>query len=100
MAATKFSGLPTQSRALWAKSGKPLGHGLLAHMLDVAAVTEVLLEHEPPSTLEYFAARLSLPESSFRRYAAALVECTILARPFRDFRPSGPKGESSARRAA
>ena len=45
-----FSGLDEAGRALWAKSGEAGGHGLLAHLLDVAAVVESLLAIEPPST--------------------------------------------------
>jgi hypothetical protein len=37
--ALRFSRLPEAARALWAKSLPP-GHGLLAHLLDVAAVAE------------------------------------------------------------
>lgn len=73
MTTTRFSELPAASRALWAKSGELQGHGLLAHMLDVAAAAEVILGHEPPSTLERFAAQFGLPESAFPRHAAALV---------------------------
>ena len=36
----RFSELPNAVRLLWAKSGDDTGHGLLAHMLDVAAVAD------------------------------------------------------------
>jgi CRISPR-associated endonuclease/helicase Cas3 len=61
-------------------------------MLDVAAVAEVLLEHEPPSTLEYFAARLSLPESSFMRYVAALVGLHDFGKAIPGFQAKWPQG--------
>ena len=42
-----FSSLSDQARRLWAKSGDGFGHGVLAHLLDVAAVAESMLQHEP-----------------------------------------------------
>ena len=45
MAAT-YSSLDIRLRSLWAKSGDTSWHSLLAHMLDVAASAEVLLERE------------------------------------------------------
>ncbi|WP_341352788.1 HD domain-containing protein [Phytopseudomonas daroniae] len=46
-----FSGLSDQARRLWAKSGEGFGHGVLAHLLDVAAVAGRMLAHEPVSSL-------------------------------------------------
>ncbi|WP_445156617.1 CRISPR-associated helicase Cas3' [Halomonas sp. E14] len=71
--AQAFSELPLHARVIWAKSGDPVGHGLLAHMLDVAAVAEALLEHEPPSTIEYYANLFGLSETTFIRFVAALA---------------------------
>ena len=39
----RFDDLSPATRVLWAKSGDLVGQSLLAHMLDVAAVTEELL---------------------------------------------------------
>jgi len=45
-AVTRFESLSAAARSVWAKSGDPSGHGLLAHMLDVAAVAEQILNRE------------------------------------------------------
>ena len=42
-------------------------------MLDVAAVAEVLLEHEPPSTVKVLAKQFGLEVGGFIRFTAALV---------------------------
>jgi CRISPR-associated endonuclease/helicase Cas3 len=56
--------------ALWAKSGEPQGHGLLLHMLDVAAVAESILKREPPASVEWISARLKLPARDVPRWVA------------------------------
>ena len=48
--AGSYSNLSSPVRQLWAKSGEPQGHGLLAHMLDVSTVVEALLAREPLTT--------------------------------------------------
>lgn len=62
-----FSSLPDQARLIWAKSASdddPVrGHGLLAHMLDVAAVAERILQREPPSTLDWICQSLGVDRS-------------------------------------
>jgi len=62
---------------LWAKSGEdrlaPQGHGLLAHLLDVAAVAEVLLERESLTSLEWVARGFGLPVKHCARWLAALA---------------------------
>jgi len=62
---------------LWAKSGDdPLsaeGHGLLAHLLDVAAVAEVLLERESPTSLEWAARGFGLPVEYCAGWLASLA---------------------------
>ncbi len=93
MTALHFSALPPHTRALWAKSGDPVGHGLLAHMLDVAAVAEVLLEHEPPSTIECFSRQFGLPVSSFVRYAAAQVGLHDFGKAIPGFQAKWPQGQ-------
>lgn len=52
-----FSDLSPAVRAIWAKSGEPPGHALLAHMLDVAAVAEALVRREPTLTQAWAAFR-------------------------------------------
>jgi len=68
-----FSSLPPAVRALWAKSGEGQGHGLLAHLLDVATTAEVLLEQEPAATLDWASAQFGLPPEHTARWLAAAV---------------------------
>ncbi|WOF77651.1 CRISPR-associated helicase Cas3' [Stutzerimonas kunmingensis] len=68
-----FSDLSAQARRLWAKSGEGFGHGVLAHLLDVAAVAECMLEHEPASTLDWAARALGLEHQHAARWIACLV---------------------------
>lgn len=70
---TLFSSLPGAVRALWAKSGELTGHGLLAHMLDVAAVAETILSREPASSLTWISQQLGLAPAAAPRWLAALV---------------------------
>jgi CRISPR-associated endonuclease/helicase Cas3 len=67
----RFQGLAVAARAIWAKSGEVTGHGLLAHLLDVAAVTEVLLQHEPQTTRRLVADALGLTVTEVGRWVAA-----------------------------
>lgn len=69
----KFSELNPGVRALWAKSSDDGGHGLLAHMLDVAAVVEALLAREPASSLDLAARALGLPRNHIVRWLAFLI---------------------------
>lgn len=57
---TRFSSSSEQARRLWAKSGDGFGHGVLAHLLDVAAVAESILQHEPDSSLDWAAKTLGV----------------------------------------
>lgn len=68
-----FADLSEQARRLWAKSGDGFGHGVLAHLLDVAAVAERMLAHEPPSTLDWAAQALGLEREHVARWIACLV---------------------------
>jgi CRISPR-associated endonuclease/helicase Cas3 len=72
MSAT-FSSLDSKVRSLWAKSGESQGHSLLAHMLDVAAVAEVLLEREPAQTRRLAVQWLDVSPQDTGRCIAALV---------------------------
>lgn len=60
-----------RATAFWAKSGEDDGHSLIAHSLDVAAVSYRLLLHEPPSTREWLARALGLNESEALNWVAA-----------------------------
>ncbi len=69
----QFESLSDAARSIWAKSGDPSGHGLLAHILDVAAVAEQILKRESPIALRRPAAALGLPETQVIRWLAAMV---------------------------
>lgn len=69
----RFDALTPAARAVWAKSGDPSGHGLLAHMLDVAAVAERLLTREPPAAVAKAAAGMGLASDTAIRAIAAAV---------------------------
>lgn len=69
----QFESLSAAARSVWAKSGDPSGHGLLAHMLDVAAVAEQILNRESPVALRRPAAALGLSETQVIRWLAAMV---------------------------
>ncbi|TCL31363.1 CRISPR-associated Cas3 family helicase [Azotobacter chroococcum] len=91
----RFSQLTPAARRLWAKSGEVSGHGLLAHLLDVAAVAEVLLEHEPPATLEHFARQFGPPVPAFARHAAALVGLHDFGKAIPGFQDKWPEGRQA-----
>ena len=71
--AWRFSTLPNTARTVWAKSGDVHGHGVLAHLLDVAAVAEVMLEREPASTRYWVDKVFGLSLRDGLRWIAALV---------------------------
>lgn len=95
----RFSELPEAVRVLWAKSGEPQGHGLLAHMLDVAAAAEVLLQHEPRSTVKAMARQFGLGEDVFIRFAAALVGLHDFGKSIAGFQAKWPQGQARAEAA-
>lgn len=69
-----FSGISEAARVIWAKSDCATGHGLLAHLLDVAAVAESLLQLEPESTRYWAAQQFGLLQpSDVARWVAALA---------------------------
>ncbi len=61
-----------QHHLLWAKSGDP-PHSLLAHMLDVAAVTLQVLQREPPTTRRRLAQALGWDEGNAVSFLAAVA---------------------------
>lgn len=69
----KFADLSDPARRLWAKSDEGFGHGVLAHLLDVAAVAERILVREPGSTLDWAARALGLEREHVARWVACLV---------------------------
>jgi len=87
----RFSTLAPASRTLWAKSGNP-AHGLLAHMLDVAAVAEKLLEFEPISTIEWAADQFGLAPRQLSRWIAAIVGLHDFGKAIPGFQRKWPVG--------
>ena len=69
----RFSDVSNSARQVWAKSGEQGGHGLLAHLLDVAAVVETLLSIEPESTRAWAARSLGLEAARVSRWVAAMA---------------------------
>lgn len=68
----RFDELSPACRLIWAKSGETSGHGLLCHMLDVAAVASAVLDyspHPPQQLADWF----GLPVPSVKRWLAMLV---------------------------
>ena len=63
--------IPSAARMLWGKSGESPGHGLICHMLDVAAVAEAILSREPAGTLEWLSASFGLSSDLVAVYIAA-----------------------------
>lgn len=68
----RFDELTTPCRAIWAKSGESSGHGLLAHMLDVAAVAEIIMRRESVQTLTWAARAFGLTDEAAPRWLGAM----------------------------
>lgn len=90
--AEAFDKLSPAARAIWAKSGEPHGHGLLAHMLDVAAVAETVLAGESPDTLSWAAVAFGVPVESAARWLAAMVGLHDLGKAIPGFQSKWPEG--------
>ncbi len=91
----RFDVLSDAARAIWAKSGDPVGHGLLAHMLDVAAVAERLLQREPAESLARAAAALGLPGTTASREIATCVGLHDIGKAIAGFQAKWPQGRSA-----
>lgn len=72
----KFVDLPLAVRTLWVKSRNLNGHGLLAHMLDVASEAETTLKLEPPNTRNGAATVFGIDSQQVGRGLAAPIEST------------------------
>lgn len=88
-----FSDLNRMSRALWAKSGEGIGHGLLAHMLDVAAVAEALVQHESRDTQQWAAQVFGLAPKISARWFAALAGLHDFGKAIPGFQKKWPEGQ-------
>ena len=95
---TTFSFLDPKVRSLWAKSGDPQGHCLLAHMLDVAAVATVLLEREPTQTLRLAAQWLDVSAKNAGQCIAALVGLHDFGKSIPGFQAKWQLGRDADRR--
>ncbi len=94
-----FLTLDPAVRVLWAKSGEDGGHGLLAHMLDVAAVAQVLLEYEPDSSGTHAAGWLGLDRRSANSGIAALAGLHDLGKATPGFQCKWSEGRDRDRAA-
>lgn len=92
--AKHFSSLDLRVRSLWAKSGDGYGHGLLAHMLDVAATTELLLEREPSTTRDWAEQSFGLPPKTAVRWVAALAGLHDFGKGIPGFQNKWPEGKA------
>lgn len=91
----RFADLSEQARRLWAKSGDGQGHSVLAHMLDVAAVAERMLAHEPASTLDWAARALGLERAHVARWVACLVGLHDFGKVIPGFQDKWPEGRQA-----
>lgn len=89
---TSFTDLPIASRCLWAKSADGQGHGLLAHMLDVAAVASAILERESDSTHTWAARCFGLSSEAVTAWIAAMVGLHDFGKGIPGFQAKWPKG--------
>lgn len=95
----KFSDLSLAASVLWAKSGVPQGHSLLAHLIDVAAVAHVILEREPPASRAWAAQALGLPDSSVLEWVACLAGLHDFGKGVAGFQNKWPEGRHACEQA-
>ncbi|WP_447527611.1 CRISPR-associated helicase Cas3' [Vreelandella sp. TE19] len=98
---TAFSSLSDPARSMWSKSAVDdgSGHNLLAHMLDVAAVVETLLEQEPPTSLNWASQVLDLPREGCIRWIAAIAGLHDFGKAIPGFVLKWPVGYACAQAA-
>ena len=94
-----FSDLTAGTRAIWAKSAESGGHGLLAHMLDVAAVAEAVLQHESSTTRIWVAEQFGLPESGVIRWIATFAGLHDFGKAIPGFQRKWAEGQAADERA-
>lgn len=90
----RFADLSNTTRTLWAKSGEPKGHGLVAHLLDVAAVTEAIVDRESPQTRDWVARSFGLPAAGVPRWLATLVGLHDFGKAISGFQAKWPEGRT------
>lgn len=82
-------------RAVWAKSSESLGHGLLAHMLDVAAVAEIIVRKESTRTLMWAANGFGLADEAAPRWLAAMCGLHDFGKAIPGFQAKWPEGQKT-----
>ena len=90
-----FSHLDASVCTLWAKSGEPSGHGLLAHMLDVAAVAEAIIQRESAKTQAWAAHLFGLSESDLSRWLAVFCGLHDFGKAIPGFQSKWPEGQKA-----
>lgn len=90
----RFSELSPAARAIWAKSGDGSGHGLLGHLLDVAAVVEALLSFEPQTTRRWAAKAFGLTDDNCVRWLAAAAGLHDFGKAIPGFQAKWAEGQS------
>ena len=88
---TRFVDLPVATRCLWAKSADGVGHGLLAHMLDVAAVALMILRRESPRSQSRMTEALGVPTPI---WIAVLVGLHDFGKGIAGFQDKWPEGRT------
>ena len=91
----RFIELSESTRAIWAKSGEPSGHGLLAHLLDVAAVAEAIIRRESARTREWAAHVFGLSESDLSRWLAVFCGLHDFGKAIPGFQIKWPDGQKA-----
>ena len=91
----RFSELSESTRVIWAKSGEPCGHGLLAHMLDVAAVAEAIIRRESPRSQAWAADVFGLSESVLPRWLALFCGLHDFGKAIPGFQFKWPDGHAA-----
>lgn len=96
-----FSELGASARSIWSKSdpGEGPGHNLLAHMLDVAAVSETILEREPASTRAWAVRAFGLPDRHSNRWIAGMAGLHDFGKAIPGFAAKWPAGRNAIERA-
>ncbi|MBI5269843.1 MAG: CRISPR-associated helicase Cas3' [Burkholderiales bacterium] len=95
----RFGDLPQSARSIWAKSGEGGGHGLLAHLLDVAAVAEAILAREPAAIRRLVADAWGVAGDAAGRWVAALVGLHDFGKAIPGFQMKWADGAAEVERA-